>query len=294
MKKLVKSLVCVCLLMSGLAVAAGQDNAGPPSPPKILTITREFLKPGKAGATHEKYESAFVKAFTAAKWKTTYLAVDSLSGKPRSLFFTGYDSFDAWEKDAKATEKAAAFSSALDRASVADGELLSELDSNVFAYREDYSLRAGVDIPHMRYFEISIYRTRPGHEKDWDAIVKMVTAAYDKIPNAHWATYQGVYGSSGNNYLVITPLKAASEIDEAFAQGKQFEAAMGEDGMKKLAELSAATIESSESNLFAFNPRNSYPSEKWIKADPDFWKPKKASAPASAAKKPAEPAAPKP
>jgi uncharacterized protein involved in type VI secretion and phage assembly len=44
--------------------------------------------------------------------------------------------------------------------------------------------------------------------------------------------------------------------------------------MKKLSELTARTIESSETNLFVFNPRMSYVSEDWIKADPDFWKPK--------------------
>jgi hypothetical protein len=65
-------------------------------------------------------------------------------------------------------------------------------------------------------------------------------------------------------------------------------AAMGEDGMKKLEELSAASIESSETNLFAFNPKMSYVSDDWVKADPDFWKPKPAAAPAAAPKKPAK------
>jgi hypothetical protein len=57
--------------------------------------------------------------------------------------------------------------------------------------------------------------------------------------------------------------------------------------MKKLNELSAAAIESSETNLFAFNPRMSYVSDDWLKADPAFWKPKTASTP-SATKKPAD------
>jgi len=52
--------------------------------------------------------------------------------------------------------------------------------------------------------------------------------------------------------------------------------------------LSAAAIESSQTNLFAFNPRMSYPADEWVKADPEFWKPKAAAAPAAAGKKPAE------
>ncbi len=37
-------------------------------------------------------------------------------------------------------------------------------------------------------------------------------------------------------------MKSMAEIDRAFMDNKKFEAAMGEDGMKKLGELSAASI----------------------------------------------------
>ena len=49
---------------------------------------------------------------------------------------------------------------------------------------------------------------------------------------------------------------------------------MGEDGMKKFSELLAAADRTSQHNLFAFTPAMSYVSDEWIKADPDFWKPK--------------------
>ena len=42
--------------------------------------------------------------------------------------------------------------------------------------------------------------------------------------------------------------------------------------MKKLQELESAAVEFSQSNLFAFSPKMSYPPEESIKADPDFWK----------------------
>ena len=58
--------------------------------------------------------------------------------------------------------------------------------------------------------------------------------------------------------------------------------------MKKFRELLAAAIESSQHNLFVFSPKMSYVSDEWIKADPDFWKPKaSAAAPKKAAEKPA-------
>src|SRR6266852_978703 len=120
------------------------------------------------------------------------------------------------------------------------------------------------------------------------AILKSPCTAYDKIPQAHWATYHAQYGQEGNTYVVFTQLKSAAEIDQGFAQDKQFMANMGEDGMKKFSELLAGAIEFSQHNLFSFTPSMSYVSDEWIKADPDFWKPKaSAAAPKKAAEKPA-------
>ncbi len=288
MKRITGAALALVVGISGIAVS--QDKPTSHMPPKVLAITREYTKPGKAGTLHEKSESAFVQAVMAAKWPTHYLAVESLSGQNRALFLTGYESFEAWEKDTRATEKNKTLSAALDKAWNADGELLSETDSGAFMFREEYSLRPEVDIPHMRYFEISRFQIKQGHDKDWDELVKLVTAAYQKIPDAHWATYSSVYGNPDNTYIVFNPMKSLAEVDRNFMANKEFEAAMGADGMKKLAELSALAIDSSQTNLFAFNPRMSYPSDEWVKADPEFWKAKPMAPAASkkTAEKPAE------
>ena len=285
MKRVTGFLLGLLFLFAWLTTVAAQDQSATHTPPKVLAITREFVKPGRSGSIHEKSESAFVQALSHAKWPTHYLALDSLSGRPRSLFLTGYDSFEAWEKDVQATEKNSTLMAALDRASMADGDLLSDIDMGAFRYSEEYSLRSAVDIPRMRYFEISVFHIRSGRHREWDDLVKLVMAAYEKIPDVHWATYEAVYGQMGSEYLVFTPMRSASEIDKESAQDKQFEAAMGEEGLKKLGELEAAAVESTQTNLFAFNPKMSYISDEWVKADPDFWKPKSAG---SAAPKKAE------
>ena len=268
------AVTCTCL-------TAAQEKTPASMPiPKVLQITREFVKPGKAGAVHDKAESAFVQAMTRAKWPTRYLGMTSLSGKSRALFLTWYDSFEAWEKDTKAVEKNSALMSALDRASMADGELLDSLDQGVFVFNEELSLRPRPDLSQMRYLDISVYHVRPGHGKDWNDLVKMVRSGYEKaVPEAHWGVFAQQFGGDGGTYLVLTARKSLSEVDRAFLDSKQFRDAMGEDGMKKLNELVAVTIESSQHNLFAFNPRMSYVADEWIKADPDYWKPKAAAAP---------------
>ena len=292
MKRLTGFLLGLSVVLGAVGLCAAQQT--PPGPPNVLTIFREFVRPGMSGMAHEKAESAFVQAFQQAKWPTHYLAVTSLSGKPRALFLIGYDSFAAWEKDSQAIEKNTALSQALERASVADSELLTDVDAGTFVYREKYSLRPGVDIPHMRYFEISVFRVKQGHDKDWDDLLKLAMAAYEKIPEVHWAMFEGVYGAPDATFLAFTPLKSLAETDHMLAQEKELEAAMGEEGMRRLRELSAAAIDFSETNLFQFAPKMSYVSDDWIKADPDFWKPKAAAAPTGATKKPAPKPATKP
>ncbi|HEY6375618.1 MAG TPA: hypothetical protein VIX90_08850 [Edaphobacter sp.] len=215
---------------------------------------------------------------------THYFAMDSLSGAPRSLFFVAYPSFEAWQKDNDATNNNATLSAALDRAAVADGDLLTGYESSTYVYREDLSLRAGVDIPHMRFFEISRFVVRPGHEKEFEDLAKMYMSAYEKTsPDTHWAVYQSMYGvDNGGVYLVMTPMKSLAETDQGIADSKKFMSALGEDGMKKLGELTAASLEATQTNIFQINPHNSYPLDEWVKANPSFWKPK----PAAPAKKP--------
>jgi hypothetical protein len=277
MKKLSGLLLISCLFCGGSAVLAAQENAGDTTPPpKVLVIQREFVKPGKAGSAHDKTESAFVRAMMAAKWPTRYLGMNSLSGPSRSLFFIGYDSFAAWEKDNMDTQKNATLAAALDHASLEDGELLSSYESSAFVYREEYSLRAAVNIGEMRYMEITRFKIREGHRKDWDTLVKMYIDAYGKaVPDAHWAMFESMYGmDNGGVFLMITPMKAASEIDHELAAGDEFYASRNASDSKKMAELAASCIESVQSNLFQFDPKMSYPRDMWVKADPDFWKPK--------------------
>ena len=95
MKKIIVGILGFCALFAGLVVALAQETPQAMRPPKVLLIMREYLKPGKSGAAHEKTESLFVQAFEKAKWPTHYIGAEALTGKSRALFFTGYDSFDA-------------------------------------------------------------------------------------------------------------------------------------------------------------------------------------------------------
>jgi hypothetical protein len=148
------------------------------------------------------------------------------------------------------------------------------------------SLRPRSDLSQFRYMEFTLFHVRPGKDREWKEVVKMAKAGYEKgLPDAHWGMFEEVYGGDGGTYVLLTGHKSLAEIDKGFADGKKFEDAMGEEGMKKLNELFGSCVESTQSQLFAFNAHMSYVKDEWIKADPEFWSPKAAVMAAKAEEK---------
>jgi hypothetical protein len=282
--------LAICFALSAISVAPLElraQNDGTDGPPKVLVIQREFTKPGKGGALHEKTEAAYIHAMAAAGAKPRYLAMVSLSGSSRALFFSGYPSLAAWEEENKAVERDATLSAALDRANVADGDLLSETNSSVWIRRDDLSLNSG-NLLGVRYMEIRQFFIRPGHSHEWDELVKLVIAGYKGVPEMNWATFELQYGTGGHGFLVISRLKSMADADQMMGEDKGFAEALGGEGLKKLAALEAACIESDQTNLFQISPKMSYPPEAWVKAEPDFWKSKPVAALKKAENKPAQ------
>jgi hypothetical protein len=242
---------------------------------KILVISREYTKPGKDGAPHQMVESAYPRALAAGKIPNHYYALVSLSGPPRALFFHGYSSFADMAAAQRSAITDSALSATIDRTNAADGDLLSSKDYSVWTKRDDLSLDPGFRVG-ARYQEVLQFVIRPGHYKEWEELVKLVVDGYKKgVPGAHFGTYEEAYGSPGGAFLVLITVKSAADLDAEEGQGKQFEEALGAEGMKKMAELEAACVESRQTNLFFIDPKMSYPPEAFVKADPDFWTPAK-------------------
>jgi hypothetical protein len=274
-----KLALAMSLAFGCVSAISAQEKAAPT--PKVLQVTREYVKAGRAGAAHEKTETAFVEAMRKANWPTNYIGMTSLSGKSRALFLTSYPTFEAWEKDNAAVAKNAELSSAIDKAEMADGDILDSLDQMVFYFSEDLSLHPKTDLSPMRFFEFTSFQIKPGKDREWREVVKMAKEGYEKgIPDAHWGMFALVYGGTeeGGAYVAITGHKSLSEVDQGFAGGKKFEEAMGDEGMKKLDAMFADCVSGTSQTLFAVNPHMSYVSEAWIKSDPGFWEGKSSSA----------------
>ncbi|HEV1993846.1 MAG TPA: hypothetical protein VGR03_05915 [Candidatus Acidoferrum sp.] len=289
------SAIAVCLG----AAAAAQAQQAMLTPPKVLVIGREVVKPGK-GAAHEKWEAGWPRAYARAKWPVNYLALTAMTGEGRALYITGYDSMAAWESDIQAQGKNAAFTAETEALAEKDGEFLSENRTAVFTYMPELSYQPDVPVAGTRGFTIASFVLKPGHADQFTEARKAARVAHDKAGlTDHFAVYHLTAGGNTNTYLIFLPFKSLAEQDQfAAMHGKAYQDALGEDGQKKLADLNSQAVESAETQLFAFSPKMSYVSKDWIAADPKFWAPKPAAAapapPSGAAEKPAaKPAAKK-
>jgi hypothetical protein len=156
--------------------------------------------------------------------------MNALTGSSRAVFFVPYDSFAAWGNDNEATMKNTSLSNALDSASAADGALLENIQTSVYHFRDDLSLRPGAAPGHLRYFDITVFHVRSGHEKDWDTVVKMYRDAYQKLPDSHWDMFEKMYGEgSGNTFIVVTPTKSLGEIDQNMLNDKKVHDLVGDE-----------------------------------------------------------------
>lgn len=285
-----KAIVCLSIIVAGIGIAVAQDSDSM-KPPAVIQINREWLKPGKGGAAHDRSEAAFVNLMTKAKIQGHYIALNSMTGKSRALYMTRYPSFEAWESDNRLLEKNPAYSAELDRDITADGEFLESMDSAVLVYNEGLSFHPHPDYSHARYFELTAFHVKLGHEKEFREITKMYKDAMEKAGSKeHWGMYEMMYGGDAGTYIGLTSRASLAEVDDSLANGKKFvEAVGGEEALDKLNKLFADAVESVRTELFSINPRQSFVDETTMKADADFWKPKTATpkAPVSATAKPA-------
>lgn len=286
MRKISPLFLGLPLAVVCISAAAAQDQPSTMAPPKYLQITVEYTKPGKGGLAHDKTEGAFVQAMTKAKFPINYWAFNSMSGKPRAIYISGFNSFGELGKANKVFDNPAA-AAAFEPLNVADGELLEDSKSLFFSYVPELSLRPGADLVHMRFLEADIIHVRQGHGKEFHELAKMWADLYGKAgTSVHWDAFHTEYGEDSGYYVFLTADKSMDDIDASVADDEKLGKTLTDDQKKKLRELRADSIEEDHTELYSVNPAQSFVPESFIKADPGYWKPKGATG-AKAAAKPA-------
>jgi hypothetical protein len=289
MKKWLCSIAGLSLALAGSLAAQAQTPAVPP--PNILNIQTDNIKPYE-DAPYDKFASESAALSQQLKDPTHVLGMEALTGSPRAIYLSGYDSFEALQKNEEWLLGDAATDAKLDALDVRQALYVSEVHYTIWHYRPDLSNNvAGADIPHSRYWEVIIFHMRSGHNEQFKELTKLYQDANLKIgQNIPWATYEGLMGVT-DAYLLLVPMTSLKDQDTGLAHAKDFGAALGDEGRGQMNKLSAESVASVEDNIWMVIPEWSYVEKSWIEADPQYWAPEPAAKPAP---KPAAGAAPAP
>ena len=275
--------------IAGLALAgslAAQAQTPVVWPSNILNIQTDNIKPYEDGP-YAKVASEYPALSEQLRDPTHFLAMEALSGSPRAIYLSGYDSYEALQKNEEWLLGNAAVDAKFDALDARVAPYVSEVHHTIWHYRPDLSNNvAGADIPHSHYWEVIIFHMRPGHHEQFEEITKLYRDANLKIgQSAPWATYQGLTGVTGA-YLVLVPMTSLKDEDIGLAHQKDFGAALGDVGRDRMNKLSEESVASVEDNIWMVIPEWSTVEKSWIDADPQYWAPEPAAKSAPVRKAP--------
>src|SRR3989442_5784664 len=170
-----------------VGIGAAHAQGLPTSQPALITIIREQVKPGR-NAEHARIEAGWPAAFERAKSPNHYLAFTSLTGANEAWFVVPYASHAAIADEMRRTDADSTLTAELARLSRADGEVLNESRTVQAMARPDLSYGAYPEVAKQRFWEITIFRVRPGHRADFDSAAKAYGSASQRSGST--ATYR--------------------------------------------------------------------------------------------------------
>jgi len=246
-------------------------QGSPMPPPPLIQFVREEVKPGH-GAGHAATESAWGRILAQGKSTDHYLGMNSMTGGSEALFIMGYASYADLEAKQAEFDQNPAVKAEVEKISQQDGEHLTGIRTILGVHRKDLSFGPDVDIAKKRYFRIRTFRIKQGQNKAFEEGVKVALAAYakSKYPGS-FAYYEVTAGMGSPSFIALRPMASLAEMDGMDASDKAFQEALGEDGRKAMQRVFADTVASVENQLYAFNPKLSFPGPKTLASDPAFW-----------------------
>jgi hypothetical protein len=284
MRKLAGFLVVV---LSLACAASALAQTLPTSQPNFLQIIREEVKPGRA-ADHAAVEAGWPAAFEKAKNPYTYIALTTMTGTNEVWFVVPFQSQEAMG-DSMAREEDAALAPTLARLQKADAEHLVNTRSILAMARKDLSHGSFPEVAKQRFYEITIYRVRPGHERTFAAAAKAYAAGADRsAPGTSFRVYEVMAGMPGPTYLVFSSTAAYGAFDKAMADDEAIMKGATAEERSVFDKFSAEALINSETIRFKLDPVMSYVPASLRAQDTSFWgrKPPAAPAMASAVPKP--------
>jgi hypothetical protein len=259
-----------------LVIRAGAQTPAPTegTPPTILQIEREEVRPGK-GAAHAVNEKAWAAAYVKAQSPVQWLGMTTVSGPAEAWFLTGHDSFAALEKNDLSTDANPTLGAERDRLAAIDGELLSRTSTIIARYRPALSYQATVKLPTMRYMTVDLMRVKAGRVAEFTDGWRMIVDAHKKANmDEHWAVYEVESGMPDTTFLFLYARKSLAEVDAAgpMHAAASYRDAVSDSGRRQMDEVNHNCIEMTQTMHFRLRPGMSALPTEWATTDA-YWAP---------------------
>ncbi|GAC1490334.1 MAG: hypothetical protein NVS1B5_15190 [Gemmatimonadaceae bacterium] len=250
----------------------------PTSQPKYLRIIREEVKFGR-GTDHAKIEAGWPAAFERAKSPDFYLAMESMTGASEAWFIIPEESNAAAEATMKRDMADKQLSAEFDRLTKLDAEFVTNVTTVLTAARPDLSFGTYPDLSRQRFWQISWFRVRPGHQQQFEAAAKTYTAVSKRVaPNAAFRVYEVIAGLPGPTFLIFSSLGSYAEFDAVAIDGQKTWSGMTPEELSVMNKFSTDGMVNIETHRFRLSPTMSYVPRSVRLSDPAFWMPGKQSA----------------
>jgi hypothetical protein len=255
-------------------------QALPTTQPAFLRVIREEVKTGRA-AEHAKLEAAWPAAFERAKSPDYYLALDSLTSN-EAWFLVPSASYGAMG-ESMAREQDPALSGELDRLRRADADLISGWRTIELRARPELSHGAYPDLGKQRFWEITVFRMRPGGGSAFADVAKVYGSASERAGRTMgYRVYEVTAGMPTPTYFLFSSVTAFADFDKMLAEDEATLKATTPDAFTAFNEK----LIDAETFRMQLSPQMSYVPKEIRASDPAFWTPKKPTAPKAMAPTP--------
>jgi hypothetical protein len=269
-------------------VSAQVDESPNPAaePPNMLVLVHQEYRFDKLGE-RQKLEVAIARACERLDVPNDWIDLESISGPTEALFLDPFDSFEQMDTAVADWPRIYAAHTELGRAQEELRSLVASERTIVAVRRDDLGYRPqSIDFSKARYLRVLEVRLNPGHESDFVETFRILGAAYEKIKaNTPWVVYQVNVGMPSPAFLVFMPLRELKQNDDLLNWRKSLREAEGEDAVHQTEQIAREAYAGTESNLYAISPEMSHVSKDFADGDPDFWSPRKPTAPRPSARK---------
>lgn len=261
--------------------AKSQDSPTAPGPPKYLAMQHQELKPGRQGS-YDDLEASIARMFTRESIPVFWVELESVTGPSEVLSLNLFDSSEEMAKSASAL--AAALAAHPELLQMRDRLLQENISSGTTVLgvlRDDMGYRANtIDFSKMRVLRLSTVFAHPGYERAFLEAEWSLSQASEKV-NARtpWAVYEVIGGLPEPAFVVVTPMRSLSEVDDVFETSQELKKTDGGALEQHLQELARIAYGTTDTRLFQAGPRMSHASKELAAGDPDFWEPAPLPAP---------------